>query len=185
MDTTCPPSLVPPTTAVRLSFLEAMSEFESEGRAGPEDETMLGRETREFRGSWGDEAGFSRYVDRLVGDARPEVARASHLVPSTTLWWVQHDEYLGRLAIRHHLTEMLLEVGGHIGYDVRPSARRRGHAAQMLRAALPHANDLGIDPALLTCDVDNFASRRVIESNGGVLEDERSGRLRYWVPTAP
>jgi predicted acetyltransferase len=53
----------------------------------------------------------------------------------------------------------------------------------MLAAALPVAQDLGIDPALLTCDVDNLASRRVIESNGGVLEDQREDKLRFWVPT--
>jgi predicted acetyltransferase len=55
----------------------------------------------------------------------------------------------------------------------------------MLRAALPIANELGIDPVLVTCDVENLASRRVIEANGGVLEDERSGKLRFWVPTGP
>ena len=41
------------------------------------------------------------------------------------------------------------------------------------------------DQALLTCDEDNVASRLVIEHNGGVLEDERRGKLRYWVPTPP
>ena len=53
----------------------------------------------------------------------------------------------------------------------------------MLHDVLPHANLLGIDPALVTCDVDNVASRRVIEANGGILEDERRGKLRFWVPT--
>jgi predicted acetyltransferase len=53
----------------------------------------------------------------------------------------------------------------------------------MLRAALPHAHDMGIDPVLVTCDVDNLASRKVIEANLGVLDDERQGTLRYWVPT--
>jgi predicted acetyltransferase len=53
----------------------------------------------------------------------------------------------------------------------------------MLRAALPVARGLGIDSALLTCDVDNVASRKVIESNGGVLEDQRDDKLRFWVPT--
>jgi predicted acetyltransferase len=54
----------------------------------------------------------------------------------------------------------------------------------MLRAVLPHALALGIDPALLTCDTDNVGSRKVIEANGGVFEDERSGKLRFWVPTS-
>jgi len=54
----------------------------------------------------------------------------------------------------------------------------------MLRAVLPVAGDLGIDSALVTCDVDNVASRKVIESSGGVLEDQRGGKLRFWVATA-
>ena len=53
----------------------------------------------------------------------------------------------------------------------------------MLRQALVVARELGIDPALVTCNVDNIASRLVIERNGGVLEDEREGRLRFWVTT--
>jgi predicted acetyltransferase len=104
-------------------------------------------------------------------------------VPSTTLWWVEDEQYLARIAIRHRLTAHLLEGGGHIGYDVRPSARRRGHATTMLRAALPVAHDMGIASALVTCDVTNVASRRVIEANGGVFEDQRGERLRFWVPT--
>jgi predicted acetyltransferase len=74
-------------------------------------------------------------------------------------------------------------MGGHIGYDVRPSARRRGYATAMLRDALIVARRLGIESALVTCSVDNVGSRTVIERNGGVLEDERSGKLRFWLPT--
>jgi len=48
---------------------------------------------------------------------------------------------------------------------------------------LPVAADMGIDPVLVTCDVDNEPSRRTIERNGGVYEDTREGKLRYWVPT--
>jgi predicted acetyltransferase len=76
----------------------------------------------------------------------------------------------------------LRDYGGHIGYDVRPSARRRGHATAMLRQALPWCIELGIDPVLVTCDVDNVASRKVIENGGGMFEDQRDGKLRYWVP---
>jgi predicted acetyltransferase len=79
------------------------------------------------------------------------------------------------------LTPWLRDYGGHVGYDVRPSARRRGHATAMLRRALPWCRDLGIDPVLVTCDVDNVASRRVIEKAGGQFEDRRDGKLRFWV----
>jgi predicted acetyltransferase len=105
-------------------------------------------------------------------------------VPCTTLWWVDGDDYLGRLAIRHRLTDFLREVGGHIGYDVRPSRRREGHASAMLQQSLPWARELGIDRALVTCDLDNVGSIRVIENAGGELEDVRGNKRRYWVPTS-
>ncbi len=91
--------------------------------------------------------------------------------------------YLGRFAVRHRLNDFLFEQGGHIGYDVRASARRRGHATAMLRDGLEHTRRLGIDSALITCDHWNTGSRKVIEACGGVFEDQRGDKLRYWVPT--
>ncbi|HEY6738865.1 MAG TPA: GNAT family N-acetyltransferase [Actinopolymorphaceae bacterium] len=176
------PELVLPTTAVHASFLEAMREFRAEGRGAAHDNTMIGRELRDNL-EWDTEEGFARYVERLRADALEESPRPQGFVPSTTLWYVDGSEYLGRLAIRHRLTPFLLEEGGHIGYDVRPSARRRGYATAMLAAALPFCVRLGIDPALVTCDDDNIASRKVIEANGGVFEDQRGKKLRFWVPT--
>jgi predicted acetyltransferase len=161
-----------------------MAEFRDEGRGTLADHSMVGDEIREFGRSWSLPDGFEAYVDWLRSQAREETVRPEGYVASTTLWWVDDTAYLGRLAIRHRLTPQLREVGGHIGYDVRPSARRRGHATAMLRDALPIARGLGIESALITCDVDNVASRKVIEGNGGVLEDQRGDKLRYWVSTS-
>lgn len=179
------PELVPPTMAVHRSFLMAMSEFLEEGRGSTGDDSMVAREIREFGTEWETPEGFARYIRRLEEDSDESKLRAYYLVPSTTYWWVEGEEYLARISIRHRLTPRLLEMGGHIGYDVRPGARRRGHATAMLRATLPRVLALGINPALITCDTDNVGSRKVIEANGGVFEDERSGKLRYWVPTSP
>jgi predicted acetyltransferase len=90
----------------------------------------------------------------------------------------------GSIRFRHQLNDGLRRIGGHIGYDVRPSARRCGHATAMLRAARPHVARLGIDPALVTCDDDKVGSRWVIEANGDVLHEHGDGILRYWLPTA-
>lgn len=176
--------LITPGVRVRPSFLAAMAEFRGEGRGSSTDRTMVGDEIRRFGHAWSGPDGFRAYVQWLLTQAREATPRCDAQVPSTTLWWVEGDEYLGRIAIRHRLTPRLREVGGHIGYDVRPTARRRGHATAMLHAALPVANSLGIPSALLTCDVDNVASRKVIERNGGVVEDRRGDKLRFWVPTA-
>jgi predicted acetyltransferase len=178
------PQLVPPTVQVWASFVAAMAEFRAEGRGGAHDDSMIGSEIRDYGACWATLAGFREYVEWLRGQALAYSPRPAGYVPCTTLWWVDGDDYLGRLAIRHRLTPQLRELGGHIGYDVRPSARRRGHATAMLRAALPIARRLGIEAALVTCDADNVASRKVIERNGGQLEDQRGDKLRYWVPTS-
>jgi predicted acetyltransferase len=178
------PELVLPSAECKTSFLAAMAEFRAEGRGGRDDNSMIGHEHERFAATWDTDAGFASYVDQLLAEVLEDNPRPSGYVPATTWWYVEGEDYLGRIALRHRLTEHLREVGGHIGYDVRPTARRRGYATAMLRGVLPYAYDLGIDEALVTCDLDNVGSRKVIEAVGGVLEDRRNGKLRYWVPTA-
>ncbi|KUL25790.1 GNAT family N-acetyltransferase [Actinoplanes awajinensis] len=177
------PQLSLPTEQVHRSFLAAMAEFRAEGRGDSADLTMIGSELREFGHRWAARESFSGYVGWLRAQSLEDSPRPEGYVPSTSLWWIQGDDYLGRLAIRHRLTPSLLDVGGHISYDVRPSARRRGHATAMLRAALPLAHGLGIPSALVMCDATNIASRKVIEANGGIFDDQRGEKLRFWIPT--
>jgi predicted acetyltransferase len=174
------PELIAPTTAVHRSFLAAWDELEQG------EERWMGAHT--FREDWSrsraeDPVEFARLVEGIRREADPDHPVPPDVVHHTVLWFVDGDHWLGRLSIRHHLTPALLEVGGHIGYVVRPSARRQGHATKMLAQSLPVAAGLGIDPALVTCDDDNLASRKVIEACGGELEDERHGKFRYWVAT--
>lgn len=178
------PELILPTTDVHASFVDAMEELKAVGFGNPGDETTTGREIREYGSRWHLPDEFGRYLRSLRDMETEAYARLKGKVPATTLWWVSGDQYLGRLDIRHRLSDRLRVYGGHIGYDVRPSARRRGHATAMLAAALPVANGLGINPALLMCDEINTGSRKVIEANGGILEDSKNGTLRYWVSTS-
>ncbi len=175
--------LIVPDVRARASFLAAMAEFAADDRTG--DRSAVGSDLGRYGGRWGTEGGFAAYVADVLADER--VPRRAGLVTQSTRWWVdgpdQAPEFIGRIAIRHRLTAALRRLGGHIGYDVRPSRRRQGHATAMLGAALRLAHDLGIDAALITCDTTNLASRRVIESNGGVLADQSGGTLRFWVPT--
>ncbi|MCF6379630.1 GNAT family N-acetyltransferase [Nocardioides KLBMP 9356] len=173
------PELVLPTTSVMTSFLEAMDEFVAEGAENSQTAAWIDVNAP----GWQDPERFATFVEAVKADALLDSPRPDWHVPCTTLWWVDGHDYLGRIAIRHVLNDFLLDVGGHIGYDVRPTRRREGHATAMLRAALPWALALGIDPALVTCDDDNVGSIRVIEACGGVLEDVRGLKRRYWVPT--
>ena len=173
------PELVLPTVAVHRSFLAAMDEFVAEGARDSQTAAWIEHNAP----GWQDHEVFAEFVAEVIADAEEDRPRIARFVPCTTLWWIDGDDYLGRLAIRHRLNDFLFEVGGHIGYDVRPSARRRGHASAMLRAALPWAHALGVDPALVTCDDDNVGSVRVIEAAGGELEDVRGKKRRYWIPT--
>jgi len=177
------PILTEPTVAVHRSFLAAWDEF------GPDDDRWMGART-----ITGDEeewnrqqaavpAEFARMIEAIKAEADPETELPPELVHQTVLWFVDGDEWLGRLSVRHRLTPPLLEVAGHITYGVRPSARRKGYATRMLTQSLPIAAGLGIDPVMVTCDADNVGSRKVIEAAGGELEDERHGKLRFWVPT--
>jgi predicted acetyltransferase len=163
------------------SFLEAMREFAAEGRTG--DRSMLGEDLHEHGPSWGSPAGFAAYVDLVLAES--VTPRDPGFVPHTTWWWVEGEEFVGRIDMRHRLTDHLLEVGGHIGYDVRRSRRGQGHGTAMLAAVLPHLRARGITRALLTADADNGASRRVIERAGGALEDRRGRKLRYRLDTEP
>jgi predicted acetyltransferase len=178
------PELSLPTTALQASFLEGMAEFAAEGRGSADDDSVLGSELRKLAATWRTEEGFAEYVAALRADALEETPRPAGWVPCTTWWWTDGDTWLGRIALRHRLTPRLLEIGGHIGYDVRRTARRRGYGSAMLAAVLPHARTLGITRLLVMCDVDNVGSRGVIEANGGWLEDERNGKARFWISTA-
>ncbi|WP_432574399.1 GNAT family N-acetyltransferase [Kineococcus sp. SYSU DK005] len=134
-----------------------------------------------------DPCAFQRWIDDQLEAGR--AGRALHprdRVPHRVLWWASANEYLGRVRINLALSEELHAFGGHIGYDVRPSARGQGHASAMLAAALGIAGEHGIERALLTCAKDNHASRRVIERNGGRFVDlSTAGRMRFVCTTGP
>jgi predicted acetyltransferase len=180
--------LVDPDPRFQRSFLDAADEFIDEGNAPyagllvmPPDASFAGVEFT--RDGLEDADTFARFTSYLRAERLPEAPRPEGWVPSTVKWVVEGEDYLGRVSLRHTLNDQLFTWGGHIGYGVRPTARGRGVATAALAQMLGVAAEMGIDPVLVTCDVDNEPSRRTIERNGGVYEDTRAGKLRYWLPT--
>jgi predicted acetyltransferase len=109
-------------------------------------------------------------------------------VPQTTFWLVTNgDRVIGEIRLRHKLTPALEQVGGHIGYAIRPSERGRGYATKMLRLVLKEAKKMGLKRVLLTCDPGNVASARVMLKNGAFQgidsTDSQTGKphSRYWI----
>jgi predicted acetyltransferase len=130
---------------------------------------------------------FPALLERLAAGARGE-GRPAGFVPHSSFWLVADGEVVGVSDLRHTLTDALRREGGHIGYGVRPSARRRGFATELLRLTLLRARSLGLTEAWLTCVKDNEPSVRTILRNGGdfVSEEflESRGEIvqRYRIP---
>lgn len=169
------PELLVPDARFHASFLASHREWDGATQDGAgihDDDDVMSPD------------GFATYVAELV--ASEHTPRRPGLVTDTYRWIVEGDEYLGAISFRHELTEYLENFGGHIGYGIRPSARRRGLATWALARTLETARGRGYERVLVTCHDDNVASARTIERNGGVLEDTRANgdalMRRYWIP---
>ena len=149
--------LTNPSERYQVSYLEALQEFQAEGR-------HLELSLEEVAASFGD---FVQHLREQADRAKIKPGR----VPNWHFWFIDGDDYIGRLILRSELNEHLLQIGGHMGYDIRPSRRRQGYGKLILKYGLERAKAFGLERVLLTCDEDNLASRRIIGSHGGMLEN--------------
>jgi predicted acetyltransferase len=110
-------------------------------------------------------------------------------VPASTYFFVRtlDNKIVGMINIRHKLNEFLFNEGGHIGYSIRPTERKKRYATLMLKLALQKCRELNINKVLITCDKINIASAKVIQNNNGILENEFYSEIfseiiqRYWI----
>ncbi|RLL41989.1 GNAT family N-acetyltransferase [Oceanobacillus piezotolerans] len=108
-------------------------------------------------------------------------------VPSSGYMLIDDNKALvGMVDIRHELNEDLLQIGGHVGYGIRPTERGKGYATRILAEALKKCKELNIPRVLVTCDKENIGSAKVIIKNGGVEDEsfiDKDGKVirRFWI----
>lgn len=127
------------------------------------------------------------WIARTVDFQKPQTT-PSGLVPSDTYLAVRPRDgrVVGMIDLRHDIEGTPLESwGGHIGYSVRPSERRKGYAAAMLGLCLENSRELGLKRVLVTCHDGNIGSEKAILANGGVYENsvcvDGETVKRFWI----
>ena len=172
--------LVRPSVEYKESFLAALAEYQEEGRYPYKNALLI-------------KSNFESYVEEQRAErSHPHqpLQEWGDPVPETVLWYVKNENYLGTVEIRHRLNWHLEKWGGHIHFVIRPSMRGKGFGKKILLKTIPIASYLGIGKALLTPAPDNLAAQKIIESCGGVFDNELPeteqfpARRRYWLDCA-
>lgn len=134
-----------------------------------------------------DKLEYEEWISLLADNADEQSIRSDWVRASTFFVVRQSDKrIIGMVDIRRHLNDFLASYGGHIGYGVRPSERRKGYASEMLRMALEYAKSIGLNKVMLACYAENIASMKTILKCGGVKEREfvhTDGKVVqvYWI----
>jgi predicted acetyltransferase len=107
---------------------------------------------------------FQDYLNYLYNCSQGNGLPQGEVITST-FWLIDDKEVVGVVRIRHQE----VDCAGHIGYDISPDYRNRGYGFQILKLALKKAIKIGIEEVILTCNIDNMASKKIIEKNNGKL----------------
>jgi predicted acetyltransferase len=169
--------LIKPSKKYKESFKEALQEFKDDGVGGF---WLVGGDPLENMDDY-----FWRIEQYALGNELPTTREGWQWVPATTFWLIDENEFIGHINVRHKLVPELELKGGHIGYAIRPSKQGQGYGSKILELTLPETKKIRLKRALLTCDNDHIASKKIIEKNGGILQDQIdvNGKpcLRYWI----
>lgn len=132
---------------------------------------------------------FEEALERCLNMKNEEYAKSINRVPGKTFLLIRKNDnkIVGTINIRWNLSEKMLEFGGHIGYGIRPTERRKGYNKIQLYLVLLEAQKLNLDKVMLDCSVDNLGSDKTIKALGGILErcelDESDNTMTnvYWI----
>ena len=142
-----------------------------------------------------DEHYFSKYKEALVDfqnylavlyNYSQGIELPRGIVAYSTFWLIDKEEVVGVVRIRHKV----VKYGGHIGYDISPEHRKKGYGNFILKLALEKAKEIGLKEVILTCNINNIASRKIIEQNNGRLlgtifdEEEKEHLYKYSIKLA-
>ena len=115
---------------------------------------------------------FEEALERCLNMKNEEYAKSINRVPGKTFLLIRKNDnkIVGTINIRWNLSEKMLEFGGHIGYGIRPTERRKGYNKIQLYLVLLEAQKLNLDKVMIDCSVDNLGSDKTIKALGGILE---------------
>lgn len=125
------------------------------------------------------ESWINSKVDRAKGINVP-----ANDVPQTTYWLYVGDTPVGLGTLRHYLTDSLTEQGGHIGYAIRSSQRRKGYGSLIVKLLVEEAVKMGIKSVLILIYPDNEYSIKAALNNGGVITKITDTRAHVWIDCA-
>ncbi|MCM1130719.1 MAG: GNAT family N-acetyltransferase [Roseburia sp.] len=91
------------------------------------------------------------------------------------------DRIVGGINLRMGTNDFILNNAGHIGYGIAPWERNKGYAKEALKRVLLLGLDFGMKDFLLTTDLDNIASQKVIQSCGGIFEKIIGDKKLFWI----
>lgn len=117
---------------------------------------------------------YKEWLDNVIKCQGKDYAESKGKVAATTYFTIRESDnkIIGMVNFRHYLNEYLKNFGGHIGYGIRPTERKKGYAKIQLYLVLLEAQKMGIDKVMVDCVDTNEASEKVIKSLGGVFERE-------------
>ena len=131
---------------------------------------------------------FEQALERCLNMENKDYAEKFGRCQGKTFLLVRENDnrIVGTINVRWNLNDAMLRFGGHIGYGIRRTERRKGYNKINLYLGMMEAKKVGLEKVMLDCDVNNLGSDRTLKALGGKLErteiDPSDGVLTnvYW-----